>query len=111
MARKPMVTRSFEVTRVNVMMCNTISAEVHNKEFEVPRTYKDNDKLLKVVKEMVETDSDKVVTIVDKSIATKLFGMSEADFLKNAIELDPETRKVLESDESEDEDEDEESEN
>lgn len=110
MARKPMVTRSFEVTKVNVMMCNTITAEVHNKEFEVPRTYKDNDKLLKVVKEMVETDSDKVVTIVDKSIATKLFGMSEADFLKNAIELDPETRKVLETDD-EDEDEDEESEN
>lgn len=105
MARKPMVTRSFEVTNVNVMMCNTITAEVHNKEFEVPRTYKDNEKLLKVVKEMVETDSDKVVTIVDKSVATKLYGMSEADFLKNAIELDPETRKVLESD---DEDEDEE---
>ena len=110
MARKPMVTRSFEVTKVNVMMCNTITAEVHNKEFEVPRTYKDNEKLLKVVKEMIETDSDKVVTIVDKSIATKLFGMSEADFLKNAIELDPETRKVLET-EDEDEDEDEESEN
>ncbi len=110
MARKPMVTRSFEVTKVNVMMCNTITAEVHNKEFEVPRTYKDNEKLLKVVKEMVETDSDKVVTIVDKSIATKLFGMSEADFLKNAIELDPETRKVLDTDD-EDEDEDEESEN
>lgn len=107
MARKPMVTRSFEVTNVNVMMCNTITAEVHNKEFEVPRTYKDNEKLLKVVKEMVETDSDKVVTIVDKSVATKLYGMSEADFLKNAIELDPETRKVLESDD-EDEDEDEE---
>lgn len=107
MARKPMVTRSFEVTNVNVMMCNTITAEVHNKEFEVPRTYKDNEKLLKVVKEMVETDSDKVVTIVDKSVATKLYGMSEADFLKNAIELDPETRKVLES-EDEDEDEDEE---
>lgn len=107
MARKPMVTRSFEVTNVNVMMCNTITAEVHNKQFEVPRTYKDNEKLLKVVKEMVETDSDKVVTIVDKSVATKLFGMSEADFLKNAIELDPETRKVLETDD-EDEDEDEE---
>ena len=105
MARKPMVTRSFEVTNVNVMMVNTITAEVHNKEFEVPRTYKDNEKLLKVVKEMVETDSDKVVTIVDKSVATKLFGMSEADFLKNAIELDPETRKVLETDDDEDDDE------
>ena len=105
--RKPMVTRSFEVTRVNVMMCNTITSEVHNKEFEVPRTYKDNEKLLKVVKSMVETDSDKVVTIVDKSVATKLYGMSEADFLKNSIELDPETRKALEV-ETDDEEEDEE---
>ena len=90
--------------KTSIWCYNTITAEVHNKEFEVPRTYKDNEKLLKVVKEMVETDSDKVVTIVDKSVATKLFGMSEADFLKNAIELDPETRKVLENDEDEEED-------
>lgn len=101
-----MVTRSFEVTRVNVMMCDTITSEVHNKEFDVPRTYKDDNKLLKVVKSMAETDSDKVVTIVDKTVYTKLFGMSEADFLKNSIELDPETRKVLEvQDETETEDE------
>lgn len=104
--RKPMVTRSFEVTRVNVMMCDTITSEVHNKEFDVPRTYKDDNKLLKVVKSMAETDSDKVVTIVDKTVYTKLFGMSEADFLKNSIELDPETRKILEvQDETETEDE------
>lgn len=101
MARKPMVTRSFEVTRVNVMMCNTESAEVSNKEFEVPRTYKDADKLLKVVKETAETKTDKVVTIVDKTELTKLFGMSEADFLKYAVELDPETRKALETEEAE----------
>lgn len=101
-----MVTRSFEVTRVNVMMCDTITSEVHNKEFDVPRTYKDDNKLLKVVKTMAETDSDKVVTIVDKTVYTKLFGMSEADFLKNSIELDPETRKILEvQDETETEDE------
>ena len=104
--RKPMVTRSFEVTRVNVMMCDTITSEVHNKEFDVPRTYKDDNKLLKVVKTMAETDSDKVVTIVDKTVYTKLFGVSEADFLKNSIELDPETRKILEvQDETETEDE------
>ena len=101
MARKPMVTRSFEVTRVNVMMCNTESAEVSNKEFEVPRTYKDANKLLKVVKETAETSTDKVVTIVDKTELTKLYGMSEADFLKYAIELDPETRKALDGDEAE----------
>lgn len=104
--RKPMVTRSFEVTRVNVMMCDTITSEVHNKEFDVPRTYKDDNKLLKVVKTMAETDSDKVVTIGDKTVYTKLFGMSESDFLKNSIELDPETRKILEvQDETETEDE------
>lgn len=105
MARKPMVTRSFEVTRVNVMMCNTESAEVQNKDIEVPRTYKDNEKLLKVVKEIAETKTDKVVTIVDKTEFTKLYGMSEADFLKNAIELDPETRKALDTEADEEADE------
>lgn len=104
--RKPMVTRSFEVTRVNVMMCDTETSEVHNTEVTVPRTYKDDNKLLKVVKSIVETDTDKVVTIVDKNVDTKLYGMSESDFLQYSIELDPETRKALEvqtDDEKEDE--------
>lgn len=104
MARKPMVTRSFEVTRVNAMVCDTITAEVSNIERELPRTYKDSKKLLAVAKEVIETESLKVVTIVDSKVYTKLYGMSEADFLKNAIELDPETRKAIETeDETEDE--------
>ena len=96
MARKPMVTRSFEVTRVNVMCVNTVTAEVHNIDLEVPRKYDNEDKLMKVVKSMIETDEEKAVQIVDKSVYSKLYGMSEADFLKNSIELDPETRKILE---------------
>ena len=90
-----MVTRSFEVTRVNVMCCDTQTAEVTNIEREVPRTYKDEAKLLKVVKEAVETQTLKVVAIVDKKVVSKLYGMSEIAFLQNAIELDPETRKAL----------------
>ena len=102
MARKPMVTRSFEVTRVNVMCCDTDTAEVTNIEREIPRTYKDDNKLLKVVKEAIETDTLKVVTVVDKTVVSKLYGMSEIDFLKNAIELDPETRKALETEDEAD---------
>ena len=107
MAREPQVTRTIVTTTAKVKCADLTTNQVVEKEFTLPRTYKDNEKLLKVVKSMVETDSDKVVTIVDKSVATKLYGMSEADFLKNSIELDPETRKALEV-ETEDEEEDEE---
>ena len=117
MARKPMVTRTFEVTELVLMVCNTTTASVEDMNFTISRTYTDADKLLKAVRESVETATLKVVTIKEKKIVSKLYGMSENDFLKYAIELDPTTRKALEIDEDEqdedeqDEDEQDESEN
>ena len=105
MARKPMVTRSFEVTRVNVMCVNTSIGEVVNKDFELPRTYKDDDKIIKTVQSIITESDVKAVSVVDKEVVSKLYGMSEVDFLKYSVELDPETRKMLETSEDESEDE------
>lgn len=100
-----MVTRSFTVTRIIAMVADTVSAEVSNVEVEVPRTYKDEQKLIKVAKQMIETETVKFVTIVDKEEVSKLYGMTEIDFLKYAVELDKDTRKMLETDEAEADDE------
>ena len=96
MARKPMVTRTIITTKVNVLCLEIQSAEPFNKVVTLPRTYKDDKKLLKKVEEVVNTDDVKAVHIVDKEEIETLYGMSEQDFIDHATILDPATRKEAE---------------
>lgn len=97
MARKPMVTRTIVTTKVNVLCLDIQSAEPFNKVVTLPRTYKDEKKLLKKVEEVVNTNDVKAVHIVDKEEVETLYGMSEQDFITNATILDPATRKEIEA--------------
>ena len=96
MARKPMVTRTIVTTKVNVLCLDIKSAEPFNKTVTLPRTYKDEKKLLKKVEEVVNTDDVKAVHVVDKEEVETLYGMTEQDFITNATILDPDTRKEIE---------------
>ena len=96
MARKPMVTRTIITTKVNVLCLDIQSAEPFNKVVTLPRTYKDDKKLLKKVEEVVNTDDVKAVHIVDKGEIETLYGMSEQDFIDHATILDTATRKEAE---------------
>ncbi len=97
MARKPMVTRTIITTKVNVLCLNVQDAEPFNKVVTLPRTYKDDKKLLKKVEEVVNTDEVKAVHIVDKEEVETLYGMTEQDFITNATILDPSTRREFET--------------
>lgn len=97
MARKPMVTRTIVTTKVNVLCLDIQSAEPFNKVVTLPRTYKDEKKLLKKVEEVVNTNEVKAVHIVDKEEVETLYGMTEQDFITNATVLDPTTRKEIET--------------
>lgn len=97
MARKPMVTRTITTTKVNVLCLDVESAEPFNKAVTLPRTYKDNKKLLKAIEELVNSDTVKAVHIVDKTEIETLYGMTEQDFITNATVLDPATRKEIET--------------
>ena len=74
--------------------------EPFNKEVVLPRTYKDDKKLLKAVEEVVNTDEVKAVQVVGKEEVETLYGMSEQDFISNAKVLDPKKRKELEAEEA-----------
>ena len=93
MARKPMVSRTIITTKVNVLCLDIQSAEPFNKIVTLPRTYKDDKKLLKKVEEVINTDDVKAVHIVDKEEIETLYGMTEQDFIDHATILDPATRK------------------
>ena len=84
MARVPMVTRTVTTTTVNAMCVDTTKGEVCNRITTLPRTYNDDAKLLKKVKEQLETAELKVVQIVDKTENETLYGMSEQDFINSA---------------------------
>ena len=97
MARKPMVTRTIVTTKVNVLCLDLNTTEPFNKVVTLPRTYKDEKKLLKKVEEVVNTDDVKAVHVVDKEEVETLYGMTEKDFITNATILDPVTRKEIEA--------------
>lgn len=99
MARKPMVTRTIITTKVTVLCLDVNATEPFNETVTLPRTYKDDKKLLKSVEEVINTEEVKAVHIVDKKEIETLYGMTEQDFINNAKILDPATRKEAEASE------------
>lgn len=91
MARVPMVTRTIITTKVNVMCLDIETGEPCNRSVVVPRTYKEDEKLLKKVKEVLETATLKPVHIVDKEEIETLYGMKEQEFIERAEVLPPRT--------------------
>ena len=100
MARTPQVTRTIQTTKVNVLCLNIKEGNPFNQTVVLPRTYKDDKKLLKAVEEVVNTDEVKAVHVVAKEEVETLYGMSEQDFISNAKVLDPKKRKELEAEEA-----------
>lgn len=94
MARQPMVTRTITTTRVNVMCLDIEHAEPCNKVVNISRTYKDEEAILKKVKPMLETETLKVVHVVDTEIEETLYGMTEQEFVELARPLIDRTGKT-----------------
>lgn len=99
MSRTRMVTRTINVTVIEVMCVDTLSAEVSIKEVELTGGPFTEEKLLKELKKEYDTDTFKVVAIQKMEVHEEMYGLKEIDFLKVAQKLDPITRKVLESEE------------
>lgn len=94
MARKAIVTRTIIGTEVDVLGLNTETCEAVTNTYILKGAY-DASKALKQVKKMYDTDKIQNVKITDAREANRLYGMWEEDFIKNAFELDPKTRKPL----------------
>lgn len=106
MARRSIITRTVKGTEVTVLGMNTETAEPENVTYVIPGNYEkvvdekavfDTKKLLKVVKASYDTETFANVKIVDCKNVDKIYGMWEEDFIANAFELDPKTRKPISS--------------
>lgn len=89
MARVPMVTRTIVATKVNVMCLDVQAGEPCNRIVTVPRTYKDDEALMKKVRPLIETETLKAVHIVGKEEIETLYGMTEQEFIEHAEVLPP----------------------
>lgn len=89
MARKPMVTRTLQSTTVTALCMDIASAEPCNRTLTIPRTYKSEKDIMKVVKPILETDAIRVVAIVDTAVNEALYGMTEQEFLEYAHLMPP----------------------
>lgn len=87
MARTPMITRTIQTTKANVLCLNIVEGEPFNQVVTLPRTYKDEKSLMKQVELAINTDSVKAVHVVDTMVEETLYGMPEADFIAVAKPL------------------------
>ena len=95
MARVPMVTRTITTTNALTVVMNTSTNEVTETVYTLPRTYKDENAVLKVLKKTYETAENKIVYVKSMEIVETLYGMTEQQFIETAKKLDPDTRKEL----------------
>lgn len=87
MARTPMITRTIQTTKANVLCLNIVEGEPFNQVVSLPRTYKDEKSLMKQVELAINTESVKAVHVVDTMVEETLYGMPEADFIAVAKPL------------------------
>lgn len=89
MARVPQVTRTIQTTKVKVMCLDIEKCEPFTQEVTLPRTYKDEKTILKEAEKVLGTDTVKVVHVVESTVESVLYGMTEQEFIQHAAVLPP----------------------
>lgn len=97
MAKQAQVTRTITTTVAEVLCVDTTTQTTTTISVTLPRTYKDEKDLMKAVKNIVDTDTVKSVTVLSTNIVETLYGMLESEFIKHASVLPP--RKTATADE------------
>ena len=99
MRKEKMVTRTVVSTKANTLcmdMTDKTNPVPCNHVFTIPGTFDDSKSLLKVIKKSFETENLIPVAIISTENDETLYGMTESDFIKYSVILDPKTRKLIE---------------
>ena len=84
MSRIPMVTRTITSTIFEVMTVDVTNGSVNITNFTLSGEHEVSDKTLKALKKDFETDTIKLVNIESAKCDTKLYGMTEHEFIEHA---------------------------
>lgn len=98
MPRQPLVTRTFFVTIAKVKFLHTESGEVFDDEVILTKTYKNNNEILhainKALKESEKPKLLKAIHIISTKQESRLYGMKETDFIKQAVLMKDRKQKI-----------------
>ena len=89
MARVPQVTRTIQTTVATVLCLDLVTKEPFEKTVKLPRTYRDERKLMQKIEQIVNNETVKAVHIVKTEIEETLYGMTEEKFIQTADVLPP----------------------
>ena len=92
---KRMVTRTIELNTYTVRTMNIETAEVRDIDYIVGTSYKPSD-VLKQLRAEHETDTFKLVAVINHTTETRLYGMDEQAFINNATILPTRTKSYPE---------------
>jgi hypothetical protein len=99
MARKRMVTRTIEQTTAKVMTLNVVTAEVTITPYTISGELT-GDVLLKALQDTYQTDTMKLVHVLESTVESVLYGMEEEEFIKLAKVLPKRYVTVSESEDN-----------
>ena len=86
MAKMRMVTRTITRTEVDALCANKQTEKVETVTLSVTGVYKDDKALVKAVVKAL-SDTYVFLSIKSATVSEKLYGMSEDDFIRNAVEI------------------------
>lgn len=89
MARQPIVSRTIQTTKCQVLCIDLSTEQPFTQEIILPRTYKDERSMLKRIKPVLETETQKVVHVQSFVVESTLYGMTEEEFIHYAQILPP----------------------
>ena len=86
MAKKRMVTRTIARTEVEALCANKQAEQIETVTLSITGVYKDDRALVKAVVKALP-DTYVLLSIKSATVSEKLYGMSEDDFIRNAVEI------------------------
>ena len=98
MSRRNMVTRAFQGTKVKYLALNTDTSEPVQLEHAFAEKLIGNDDIMKALNKYHKDTNIVAAKVIERTPFTKLIGVDVADFIEIGVELDPETRKIIGTD-------------
>lgn len=92
--RERMITRTVDITTAEYMSLDVTTAEVKVQYIELSGNYNTKE-ALKVVQEMLQTETLKIVHVTSVSHTEVLYGMTEEKFIEVAKVLPPRKASVI----------------
>ncbi|MBO7697000.1 MAG: hypothetical protein J6T10_30590 [Methanobrevibacter sp.] len=85
--RERMVTRTIRTAKLCVLMCDTVNEKIIENYVSISAEIPE-EKMLKYLAKNCPVENCVYISVKSKVIEEKIYGLSEVDFMKYAVEMD-----------------------